>query len=342
MLQKTSIAILIVIMAMACTDKEKYTMPERKPLSVTAVMADSLYTSFPGTLQVTSNHLALLCPFDGSEKFLMIYDRQTGEQITRVGSIGQGPGEWITPDLANVIDDKLVIFDINLKDYVLAGADNLYQDISRYDSVRKMDVPELSPLNFLYLDDDRYIIADYGSQQPFNMISKGRIIPCGKYPFNKTITNAYIHLQGQFLKHPHKEILIYGTIKNPYLALYRIGDNDLDLIWENQFKKPDYSIDDQKLEWGSNQPDGIFDAAFTKDYIVCLIKDFKNDAKGRDIRTAPKAVYLFNYEGQLMHILDLATHTSRLAADGQSNTFYAVSLEPDYSIVKYDLSTVGL
>ena len=78
-------------------------------------------------------------------------------------------------------------------------------------------------------------------------------------------------------------------------------------------------------------------------FASAVVKDFKNEARGVSVGTTPKAVYLFDYkEGSLRHILDLPYHTVRLAADAQSNTFYAVSLEPDYSIVKYDLTTIGL
>ena len=82
--------------------------------------------------------------------------------------------------------------------------------------------------------------------------------------------------------------------------------------------------------------------ALTKNFIVCLIKDFKSEARGMDPKTNPKAVYLFDYEGRIKHIFDLPNHTARLAADGQSNIFYAVSVEPDYTTVEYDLNTVGL
>jgi len=339
MLQKTSITVLIMVLIISCSGRSGDKIPERKPLAVTAVVADSLFTSFPGTLQVNSKHLLLHCPFDGKEKFLMIYDRESGEQITRVGTIGQGPGEWTAPGLANVIEDKLVVFDLNLKNYLLVDADNLYQDISVYDSVRKMDV--INPSKFIYLDNNRYIVGNFIEQHPFVMVSNERSTACGKYPFNENMVN-YDRFQGNIMMHPQKKILIYGTFFNPYLAMYNIGDDSMDLMWENQFKSPDYMISDHTLQWGSNQPDGVFDIAFTKDYIVCLVKDFKNEATGRDVRTAPKAVYLFDYKGRLAYIFDLPNHTSRLAADAQSNTFYAVSLEPDYRIVKYDLTTVGL
>jgi hypothetical protein len=332
--------LILVVVTMFCSCKQGNKMPERKSLSVTAVVADNLFTSFPGTLQVNSKHLLLHCPRgDGGLNFLMVYDRESGEQLTRTGSIGRGPGEWTTPSIANVIADKLVVYDLNVRQYVIADADNMYQDISNPNSIKKVDI-DISKM--IYVDNSRSIVASWKEKHQFEMVSKKGLISCGKYPFEENITNTYERFQGIIEMHPQKNILIYATISNPYLAMYSIGDDRLDLTWENQFQSPDYTVYNQQLNWGSNQPNGVSDVALTKDYIVCLVKDFKNEARGMDVRTTPKAVYLFDYKGHLTHILDLPYHTIRLAADAQSNTFYAVSLEPDYCIVKYDLTTIGL
>ena len=338
MIHKILIAFVIMITVMSCDSSDKK-MPERKPLPITTIIADSLFTSMPGSLSVNSKHLMLICPFDGSEKFLMIYDRENGQQITRVGSLGQGPGEWVMPELGNVIDDRLVIFDLVKQQYLLANADNMYQDISNPAAIEKIDK---DIRGIIYLDQRRYILFNFEETHPFKLISNDGIKLFGKYPFQEKISNAYERFQGPVIKHPQKEIMIYATTRNPYLAMYRTGTDNLGLVWENQFKKPDYYIADTKLRWSKNQPDGVSDVAFTKDFIVCLVKDFQSEATGRDVKAAPKAVYLFDYEGRLRHIFDLPYHSVRLAADAQSNSFYSICLEPDYSIVKYDLSTVGL
>ena len=340
MLKKISFAVLIVLLTISCSNKSRDKLPERKLLAATEIVADSLFTSFPGIMRVNSKHLILLCPFDLTENFLRVYDRQSGEEITRIGAIGQGPGEWITPQLANIDNNKLVVYDPNLKQYIPVSSDNLYQDISIYDLFRKIDI--LNPLSFVYLDSNRYIVANYKEQYPFEMASNGRISSCGKYPFDANFSNASGRLQGNVIMHPQKKILIYATSSNPYLAMYSIKDDRLDLMWENQFKPPQYSIVDNNLQWGDEQPDGVSDVAFTKDYIVCLVKDFKSEASGRDVKAAPKAIYVFDYNGRLIHILDLPFHSIRLASDAETNIFYSVALEPDYSIVEYDLSLKGL
>jgi len=338
MLYKKLLIFLAMLMVLSCGSSEKR-LPVRKPLPITAIIADSLFTSFPGALRVNSKHLLLECPFDGGDGFLLIYDRETGQQLDKTGSIGQGPGEWSTSDFGNVVDDRLVVYDLVKKQYVLANADNMYQDISNPDAIEKLDQ---TGYKFIYLEPQRYIIVDLEKEYPFKLISQDRIESYGKYPFQGTINNTFARFQGPFVKHPQKDIVIYATSKNMYLAMYLIGKDSLELVWENQLKIPDYIITDNNLRWVSDQPEGIWRVAFIKDFIVCLVKDFQNDATGRDPRTAPKAVYLFDYKGKLCHIFDLPYHSTELAADALSNSFYSVCSEPDYRIVRYDLSTVGL
>ena len=336
MIHKIFIFSVILLSFTSCGSLEKK-MPVRKPLPITAMIADTLFTRLPGSLRVNSKHLALICN-DNRDNFLSIYDKVTGQQLNQIGSIGQGPEDWLIPSLGNVINDKLVVYDMDKWQFVLANADNMYRDISNRDAIQKLD---RDIYRFIYLAPNRYILADFEEKYPFKMVSKDRIDPCGRYPFQEKISNTDC-FQGPLEKHPQKDFFIYATTRNSYIAMYRIGPDNLELMWEKQFKEPDYTITGTKLRYNYAQPDGVFSVAFTKDFIVCLVKDFQNDATGRDIRTAPKAAYLFDYEGQLRHIFDLPYHSLRLAADAQSNIFYSTCLEPDNSIVMYDLSTVGL
>ena len=311
-----------------------------------SVIADTLFTQFPGTLRVSSKYILLETPFDRGEGFLKIYDRKTGEEIDWIGSIGQGPGEWITPSLGNVINDDLVVFDLNQRKYILASGDHQYRDISNPDLMKKIDI-EANKLNIT--GHQQIIVADFlDDTHPFKLISNGNSIPFGKYPVDEKIINALDRMQGQILVHPEKRSMVYATFDVPYLSFYNLKDST-NLLWENQFGTTDYSIADGILTWDKNQLSGVKDISFTKDYIVCLAVDPKNtenkhkvEMRGREMAIPIHSVYLFDYQGHLSYILDLPVLAIRLASDIQSNTIYLVAIEPDYSIIKYDLSEVGI
>lgn len=319
----------MVMLIGSCTDKKT----SRAELTFNKVIANDLFVMFPGTMRVTTNHFIVQNPFN-RDAFLLVYDRHTGEEKLSTGIIGSGPGEWNNPDISNVIGDRFAIYDGNLKKFVLVGIDSI-DNISNPEYQQKINA-DIS--KFVFLNEHQWIVANWKETHPFDFISNGQIYPCGQYPMEETVKNVAECFQGTIQIHPEKKLLVYATFSNPYISLYKVDDEKLNLVWENQFKLPQYTVNDDALHWGKDQPDGVSDVTFTKDYIVCLVKDFKSDAQGRDVKAAPKAVYVFNYKGKLIHIFDLPVHSIRLASDTETNKFYSIGLEPNYSIVEYDLS----
>jgi hypothetical protein len=325
----------IITLAVSCTDKKV----SRTDLAFNKVIAGDLVTNFPGTLEVSSKYFLLENPFN-NDAFLQVYDRQTGEVVLNTGTTGRGPGEWNTPSISNVINDRIAVYDENLKQFTLTEVDTVMLNISNPDSAQKISA---NPYKFVFLNEYQYIAATWEETHPFQFFSYGQSVSCGQYPIREPVKNTFDRFQGTIQVQPQKKILVYATFHNPYIALYQIGKDSLSLLWENQFKPAQYSIAEGQLRWGTNQPCGVSDVAFTKDYIVCMVNELNlNEVRGREIETTPKTVYVFDYDGQLVHIFDLPVHSLRLAADGKTNVFYSVALEPDYSIVEYDLSSQGM
>lgn len=337
--------IYMILMFASCSNHTKTNAIIRMELPSASIIADTLFTQFPGTLRVSSEHILLETPFD-QDGFLKVYDRITGKEIDWIGKIGRGPGEWGTPSIGNMINDKLVVFDLNERKYVLAGLENQYRDISNPDSIKKIDVMA-NRLNIA--GQQQIIVADFIDEiHPFKIITNGNSIAFGKYPFDENIINALDCLQGHILTHPQMHTMVYATIDLPYLSFYNLKDS-INLLWENQFGVADYNIKNGVLTWNKNQLSGVGDICFTKDYIACLVIDPENIDKkhqtvlrGRKMAISIHSVYLFDYQGHLSYILDLPVLAIRLASDVQSNTLYLVAIEPDYSIIKYDLSEYGI
>ncbi|MDR2775509.1 MAG: TolB-like 6-bladed beta-propeller domain-containing protein, partial [Tannerella sp.] len=330
--------VIIGVLLSACTHRTGEIVPVRKILPVSAVIADSLYLSFPGQLRVTSKHILIQTPFS-SEGFLKIYDRKTGQESGWTGTVGGGPGEWTAPSLGNVVDDKILIFDLNLKKYVMAETNTMYREISETGSMKKTDI---QPSTLVFVNDRLLVAADY-AETPFKLLSNGVTLPCGQYPFTESVTNTYERFQGHLAVHPEKRLIVYGTNDNPYISLYRVQPDGLEQVWEKQFKEADYSISDRQLRWGTRQPAGVKEVTFTKDYIACMTEDERNkdntitfSMRGREMKIPLQSIYLFDYEGNLIYQLEPDTYIIRLASDTDSNLLYAVSIHPDFRIVTFD------
>ena len=80
----------------------------------------------------------------------------------------------------------------------------------------------------------------------------------------------------------------------------------------------------------------------SKDYIITLERDRDRDpidesTVGRDVSKCPHTVFLYDYDGNLVKIVDLGIPVMRIAADCQDNVLYAIGADPDYILVKYEL-----
>lgn len=51
----------------------------------------------------------------------------------------------------------------------------------------------------------------------------------------------------------------------------------------------------------------------------------------------PVPFFLYDYEGNLVKIVDLEIPVMRIAAEEKDNTLYAIGVNPDFILVKYDL-----
>ena len=48
-------------------------------------------------------------------------------------------------------------------------------------------------------------------------------------------------------------------------------------------------------------------------------------------------IFLYDYDGNLVKIVDLGIPVMRIASEEQSNTLYAIGVNPDFVLVKYEL-----
>ena len=302
------------------------------------LVAEALVTNFPSAMKVYNDYIIVLNPFlrDG---FLSIYDRHTGKELNTVGTLGRGPGESIQPYIGNIYEDKLLIFELGANRKALIVIDSLLA--LKFNPIRYSDSPIQ---DFIYrtikIDNGLFVSSVFDDwRQPFKVHNESSVI---KYFGKPPIRNTNDFPQGGTEYHVRKQQIFFYNSRNPYIACYqRFDDNSFTLNWENQFIKPRYSIYNDKISWREEQSSGIMGIAFTNKYIVCLRNELKlREIRGRETSTAPRSLYLFDYQGNLVKIVDLIDPSIRIASEEDSDIVYILSVEPDFNIVKYDLSEI--
>ena len=86
----------------------------------------------------------------------------------------------------------------------------------------------------------------------------------------------------------------------------------------------------------------LYQLVLTKDYIVALQRDYQRDPVdesqiGQQQGKLPKQLFVYDYEGRLLQILDLKMPTLRIAATPDRNEVYALVANPEYGLAKVEL-----
>jgi len=333
-MKKLSCIILIAFLLISCDEK---TSKEVVRVSYEVkVINNDLETVMPGALMLTENYLLWTDPIS-SERLVHVLDRNTGQEYGQMVSVGQGPQEFISPNVATLPNDRLYVFDINSeKTGLFSIADAVRGDNSflMAEMEVKGDITRL-----LSTSEEELITFSPSASEPFTITNSGKTDSFGKLPF-ENVVHGYNHFQGQIAYNSQKESLIYTTFKFPYLALYQKEKNSFKKDKEVCFSD-DYEIRNGVFIYNGERR-GAIELALTADYIVTLERDRKFDdtdesRTGRDFTKLPQTVFLYNYDLQLEKIVDLGMPILRLAADTSNNTLYAIVVNPDFMIVKCEL-----
>jgi len=306
---------------------------EVKPITIT----DSVMTNFPGSLLLTGNYLVWEDPFNSSA-FIKVVDIHTGKQVAQTGEVGQGPKEFVTPSVDLVNTDKIGVTDLNRNKRAVLDIDKLIRRQNPFTYYRKGGLKGAT--RYIEFEPNKFIGLYPKEQMLYKVIDKNKAYAFGKFPIDgypDAIDRANF-FQGSLAYNRKNEKLIYCPFDFPYIITYKKNGS---VFKQDKILK----IFDVKYEYVNgkikfkNRIVLIGELALTKDYIVVARpKEFKKDI---DINTGmqkrPHTLYLYDYELNLVKIIDIKVPIIRLAGNEKSNIVYAIVTNPEYSIVKIEL-----
>ena len=295
-----------------------------------------LLTTMPGKLIVMDRYLVWEDPFS-RDYFVHVHDKTSGDTIGSMGKVGEGPDEFITGGINfTCIDNCFFSTDANGNTKGYLSVDSLvlqkrtFIPLSVEEEAMRPVLWELEKNVFVGMTDNGvndYLKANiYGTESTF-----------GVYP----IREVKQHLGGDKAYDAASGFYVCSSYDIPYLALYKKEQNSFKLQWEFHPNVKMYEVVDDKIIF-DRKIKGIRGICMSKDYIVALQRDQSRDPMdestvGRDASKCPRTVYLYDYDGRLVKIVDLGMPVMRIAADRRDNTLYAIGVNPDFSLVKYEL-----
>lgn len=92
---------------------------------------------------------------------------------------------------------------------------------------------------------------------------------------------------------------------------------------------------------------GAMELALTKNHIVTLDRDVvvegekPKGASPRDPSTLPHSLFIYDYELNLTHILNMQFPILRICGDSQGDVVYAIVLSPEYKLIQINISSIN-
>ena len=125
------------------------------------------------------------------------------------------------------------------------------------------------------------------------------------------------------------------------MEIYNTKKETPTLEFTTEISKESYTIENQILK-PQTQRKGAHDLALTKDYIVVIQRDYEvnnidESTVGTDFSKMPTTVFLYDYNGNIKKIVDVGIPIFRIAGSIQDNSLYAMGVNPDFVIIKFQL-----
>ena len=340
-MEKIKLILFLTLLCSCNTSEKKITKVERISLEA-EIITDSIHASLPGSLIVFNDHLVWEDAHT-SNNFLHVVDIKTRKELGRFGQKGSGPKEFITPFISKSSNDLIYVYDLNTKHQAYFSLNNFLKGQDYY-----VKIPDVNKIRMKYttriieFDKNYFVALRPGGEFPLERWHNRSFYPFGTFPIKEGVCelDRMSFFSAEILYNPDNQRLVYSSFRFPYLAIYKNDGKYFKL--ENESSRDfEYSVSGGRLDFDRSRT-GISALALIKDYIVTVERDYEKDQTnertvGMDPMKLTRTVFLYNYDGQLMKIVDLGYPILRIAADTKNNTLYAIVVMDDYVLVKYEL-----
>ena len=316
---------------------EKYNVERVSNLEYETIV-DTIISQMPGSIFYQDGlvfwHDAL-----SSTRFVRVVNVSDGYELNGFGNVGNGPDEFTYPLLSLSLDGGFYLNDGNKpleQLYSLnRSTDSLHVTKSVYDLIPRTT-------RMLHLKDDTRFYLCPGEEKMFLTVQKGKKYRNGVCPVSEEVSNRYDIVQGNVSYNAVNGKLVYSAIRFPYLAVYDWKSDGWQLGKELK-SSFDYTVSDGEMKLPV-QSSGAMELALTKDYIVLLQRDREVEGESsapkypRDMSVLPHSLFVYDYGLGLTKIVNMPFALLRLCGDVSSNKVYAIAVNPDFSLIRIDLS----
>jgi len=326
---------ITVIILSACSHKKDVQVERFANVKYVSI-TDSIYSYLPGRFFYQNKKIYWEDPM-GSINFMHMIDAVTGKELYRFANKGEGPDEFTIYFPSMLPQGGMCIRNRGRHMAILykPSADTLKATkVSFFGNGNYTSATVINDTSIVYL----YPMEPL----PFRFQRKNHSIRFGHWPVDEMVTNGDVYYQGDLLYNKDRKVLIYNTRCLPYMAIYDMSNDKFKLLKE--LKTPfDYRRDRGELRVSRSTAFGAIQISMTKDYIVALQCDKLNeeevtiDSEPKDPYRMPHAVFVYDYDLNLVKIYNFPFKLLRIAGDLKSNDVYLIAMKPEYEIIKFKI-----
>lgn len=322
-----------------CTTKKESEAKRVSDISY-SIITDSIFSSMPGSIFAMGENIYWQDARE-TEGFIHVVNTQSGKEICCFGNIGDGPDEFVMPIPSISSSNGFFLNDIE------KGIEHLYRvDETGSFQVKKTKYEKNSEITgIVHLSDETIVCLTPGTENLFQIMTNKKMDIGGKFPLMEKYKNAYYLYQGQLAYNADKNLVVYNCMSIPYIATYLWNNGKLTLGNEI-LGKMESRVQDGNFILDKQAKRGAMDLALTQKNIVTLDRDVvvegeKPESKSPlDPSILPHSLFVYDYDLTLTHIVNTKFPILRICGDTKTNSIYAIVLDPDYTLIKIDLSSL--
>lgn len=327
--------VLNVIIAFAfCTSCSQKSMKTERVQVSPKVLTDSLFIKNAASFICIGDYLVLQDPRQGSN-FIKIYDTK-GHLVSEVGQIGNGPEEFILPECIPFGKNKFLTWNrYGTFQTAVSSPENQFRP-----EFKNFHVFNGKNQSIQLCENGNFIAYDPAKDQVITLYSPDgkEIASACKLPFPSNIADREHFYSGKIVYNPENQTLLLYLEVLPYAATFKVTSSNISLLNERTFGNPEYTINEDQMQVKEGGKDCLVGCCLTEDFIISIMND--PDYTGNDnSQSSPKrhTVGVFDYDFNLVKIVNLGMPRYNLAASGEDNTFYAIVQNPENNIVEIEL-----
>lgn len=332
--------LLLSLSAISCNNNDKeliYKFSKQKQ-GISVRLGKDLLTKLPASLDNTGSSLVVTNPY-GQDEVISTYDSQTFEKITSFGSLGNGPGEFVSPFPEH--------YDKN--NNILTISDNGNKQLREFKITEDAVVPlkewphdifgNKAIIDAFRLSENRFLVRHYIKHQAIleiqdtlgSVISQIQLCPIRK------ICN---YSRATFLFHFNSEnnALIISMAETGYICCYHFLNDNLVLSWEKLMTSPQFGLEAGLLKWDNETNKlGFWCIKSDNKSIYALYAGYEQVEGKKRLTTAPVRLLRFGYDGSQEEDITLDVPIMKFCLGSGENEIFGIAISPNYHIRKFTI-----